>query len=269
VLPARPYKPRDKAKVEAAVGVVERYLLGRLRHRRFLGLDDLNSAVAECCATINTKIMRHVGKSRADLFAALDQPVLKALPSAPFAYTEWKRATVAPDYHIEVDDHFYSVPWTLLRQTVDVRVTTDMIEVLHKGARVAAHARSREKGSATTLSEHRSPAHKAHADWTPARVAEAAAKIGPETATLLAAIMAAKPHPEQALRTCLGILRLTRSHGSKRVEAACRRGNVIGSKTLGSIQSILDKNLDTITPLAAPEPAPRPHENIRGRGYYH
>jgi transposase len=269
VLPARPYKPRDKAKVEAAVGIVERYILGRLRNRRFLGLDDLNAAVAECVTTINAKIMRHVGKSRADLFAALDRPVLKSLPPTRFEYAEWKRATVAPDYHIEVDDHFYSVPWTLLRETVDVRVTTVMIEVLHKGILVAVHVRSYEKGLATSLDEHRSPGHKAHAEWTLARVAEEAAKIGPETAKLVAAITAAKPHPEQALRTCIGILRLTRSFEPERVEAAARRGNAIGSKTLASIRSILDKGLDRVAPIMAPEPAPIVHENIRGRGYYH
>ena len=269
VLAARPYKPRDKAKVETAVGIVERYILGRLRNRRYLSLDDLNAAVAECVARVNAKIMRHAGKSRAELFGALDAPVLAALPPAQFEYAEWKRATVAPDYHIEVDDHFYSVPWTLLRETVDVRVTTAMIEVLHKGIRVAVHVRANDKGAATTLAEHRSPAHKAHAEWTPARIAEEATGIGPETALLVAAIMGAKRHPEQALRTCLGIIRLTKSYGPARVEAAARRGNVIGSKTLASIRSILEKNLDGIAPAGTPEPAPILHQNIRGRGYYH
>jgi transposase len=213
--------------------------------------------------------MRHVGKSRDELFQALDQPVLKSLPPTPFEYAEWKRATVGPDYHIEVDDHFYSVPWTLLRETVDVRVTTAMIEVLHKGGRVAVHVRSHEKGLATSLDEHRSPGHKAHAEWTLARVADEAAKIGPETAKLVASITAAKPHPEQALRTCIGILRLTKSFEPERVEAAARRGNAIGSKTLASIRSILDKGLDRLAPLTAPEPQPIVHENIRGRAYYH
>lgn len=144
-----------------------------------------------------------------------------------------------------------------------------MLEVLHKGTRVAADMRSLTKGEATTLDEHRSPGHRAHAGWTPARVAEEASKVGPEMVRLLEAIMAAKPHPEQALRTCLGILRLTKSYSVERVEAAARRGNVIGSRTLASIQSILDKSLDRLAPVTAPEPAPIMHENIRGRGYYH
>ena len=269
VLPTRPYKPRDKAKVETAVGIVERYILGRLRNRRFLGLDELNAAVAECVVRINTKVMRHVGKSRTALFEALDQPVLKALPPARFEYAEWKRATVAPDYHIEVEDHFYSVPWRLLRETVDVRLTATMLEVLHKGTRVAVHMRSLAKGEATTLDEHRSPGHRAHAEWTPDRVTQEAARIGPETARLIASIMAAKAHPEQGLRTCLGILRLTKSFEPERVEAAARRGNAIGATTLASIRSILEKGLDRLAATTAPEPPPIVHENIRGRGYYH
>ena len=156
VLPARPYKPRDKAKVEAAVRIVERYILGRLRNRRFLSLDDLNDAIAQCVADINAKVMRRIGKSRTDLFHALDEPILRQLPATHFEYAEWKRATVAQDYHIAVDDHFYSVPWRLLREMVDVRVTAATIEVLHKGRRVAAHMRSSEKPISRRLSTRRS-----------------------------------------------------------------------------------------------------------------
>jgi transposase len=268
VLPARPYKPRDKAKVEAAVRIVERYILGRLRNRRFLSLDDLNDAIADCVATINAKIMRRIGRSRYDLFHALDEPVLQALPATRFEYAEWKRASVGQDYHIIVDDHFYSVPWRLLREMVDVRVTAATIEALHKGRRVAAHVRSNEKGAATTLDEHRAPSHRAHAGWTPARVAEEAEKIGSQTAALLAAIMAAKRHPEQAMRTCIGILRLPKSYGCDRVEAACKRGLAFDAKTYRSIRSILDKGLDRVAP-PTPEPTPITHENIRGRAYYH
>jgi transposase len=268
VLPARPYKPRDKAKVEAAVRIVERYILGRLRNRRFLSLDDLNDAIAQCVADINAKVMRRIGKSRTDLFHALDEPILRQLPATHFEFAEWKRATVAQDYHIAVDDHFYSVPWRLLREMVDVRVTAATIEVLHKGRRVAAHMRSDVKGGATTLDEHRAPSHRAHAGWTPTRVAEEAAKIGPQTAELLAAIMAAKRHPEQAMRTCIGILRLPKIYGPERVEAACKRGLAFDAKTYRSIRSILDKGLDRVAPPIA-EPTPITHENIRGRAYYH
>lgn len=271
VLPTRSRKPRDKAKVEAAVGIVERYVLGRLRNRRFLSLAELNAAIADCVTTINVKVMKRIDKSRRQLFEGLDQPVLKALPVNAFAYAEWKRATVASDYHIEVDDHFYSVPWRLLRETVDVRLTATMIEVFHKGRRVASHVRSHLAGKATTLDEHRSPSHRAWAEWSAEKLTGEAARIGPATATLVGAIMAAKRHPEQGLKACLGILALPRSYGAERVEAAARRANAIGATTFGSIKSILEKGLDrAVIPTPAPsDAAPIAHENIRGPGYYH
>ncbi len=269
VLPARIRKPRDKAKVEAAVGLVERYVLGRLRNRRFLSLFELNVAVAECVATINAKVMKRIAKSRRQLFESLDQPALRTLPAHAFEYAEWARATVAPDYHIEAADHYYSVPWRLLRETVDVRMTTAMIEVLHKGKRVACHVRSSEKGKATTLNEHRPKSHRAYAEWTLAKATAEAAKIGPATVTLIANVMAAKRHPEQGLRACAGILALTKRFGPKRVEAAAARGNAFGATTYGSIQSILEKGLDRIAPVTPADAAPITHQNIRGRHYYH
>lgn len=271
VLPARVKKPRDKAKVEAGVGIVERYVIGRLRNRRFLSLTELNVAVAECVATINAKVMKRIDKSRRQLFESLDQPVLRTLPAHAFDYAEWARATVAPDYHIEADGHYYSVPWRLLRETVDVRMTTAMIEVLHENKRVACHVRSGEKGQATTLDEHRPKGHRAYAEWTPAKAAAEAGKIGPATMTLVANVMAAKRHPEQGLRVCAGILALAKSYGAERVEAAARRGNAIGATTYASIKSILEKGLDRAAlPMAATtDTAPIEHQNIRGRGYYH
>lgn len=271
VLPARIRKPRDKAKVEAAVGIVQRYVLGRLRKRRFLSLEELNVAVAECVAAINAKVMKHLGKSRRQLFEALDQPALSPLPATRYEYAEWKRATVAPDYHVEVDEHYYSVPWGLLRETVDVRVTAAMVEVHHRTKRVAVHVRSGEKGKPTTLSEHMPPSHRAHAEWTPAKLKSEAGKIGPATATLVAAILAAKRHPEQGRRVALGILSLAKGYGPERVEAAARRGNAIGATTFGSIKSILEKGLDRIPvpPVTTEAAAPITHANIRGRDYYH
>lgn len=270
VLPARIRKPRDKAKVEAAVGIVERYVLGRLRDRQFLSLCELNIAIAACVATINAKVMKRIGKSRRQLFESLDQPVLRALPADAFEYAEWRRATVAPDYHVEAGDHYYSVPWRLLRETVDVRMTSAMIEVLHKGRRVACHVRSHLKGTATTLDEHRPPNHRAYAEWTPAKAATEAGKIGPATATLIARVMAAKRHPDQGLRSCAGILALVKSFGPERLEAAAKRGNAIGASTYGSIKSILENGLDRVAlPVTAADAAPIAHQNIRGRDYYH
>ena len=270
VLPARVRKPRDKAKVEAAVGIVERYVLGRLRNQRFLSLSELNEAIAACVTAINTKVMKRLGKSRRHLFESLDQPALKGLPANAFEYAEWQRATVAPDYHIEVDGHYYSVPWRLLRESVDVRLTPAMVEVLHKDKRVAAHIRSPAKGKATTLAEHRPANHRHYAEWTSAKVVAEAGKIGPATVTLVGRVMAAKRHPEQGLRACAGILALAKGYGSVRVEAAAARGNAIGATTYGSIRSILEKGLDRVAlPVVAGDAAPIEHQNIRGRDYYH
>ncbi len=270
VLPARVRKPRDKAKVETAVGIVTRYLLGRLRHRRFFSLGELNAAVAECVAAINAKVMKRLGKSRTDLFASLDKPALKALPSERYQYAEWKRCTVAPDYHVEVDDHYYSAPYRLLRETLDVRFTDATVELFHKGSRVASHVRSHLKHKHTTTPEHMPSSHRRYAEWSPARMLREAKKIGPATVALFAAIMKAKPHPEQGFRSCLGILNLLKSYGPARVEAAARRGNDIGAKTYGSIRSILQNGLDrAYAPARAAEGAPIQHANIRGRGYYH
>ena len=270
ILPTRPRKPRDKAKVEAAVLIVERYVLARLRNRRFLSLHELNAAMREIVADLNAKIMRKLGISRDELLAQIDRPALKPLPTAPYQYAEWKRCRVAPDYHIEIADHYYSVPSRLIREVVEARITDTTVEILHKGTRVASHARSSARHRHTTIPEHMPSAHRRYAAWTPARMMREAGKIGPATIALMEAIMKAKPHPEQGFRACLGILRLARSYGSARVEAACRRGNDIGATTYGSIKSILQHGLDrAYASEEPPEEPPIRHGNIRGTGYYH
>jgi transposase len=270
ILPTRPRKPRDKAKVEAAVLIVERYVLARLRNQRFFSLNELNTAIREIVADLNAKIMRKLGVSRAELFAQIDRPALKGLPAAPYQYAEWKKCRVAPDYHIEIADHYYSVPSRLIREMVEARITDTTVEILHKGVRVASHARSHVRYRHTTIPEHMPSAHRRYAEWTPTRMMREAAKIGPATIALIEAIMKAKPHPEQGFRACLGILRLARSYGSARIEAACRRGNDIGATSYGSIKSILQHGLDRA--YADEKPADGPpiqHGNIRGTGYYH
>jgi len=270
ILPARPRKPRDKAKVEAAVLIVQRYVLARLRNRRFFSLNELNGAIREVVADLNAKIMRKLGVSRDELFAEIDRPALKALPSAPYQYAEWKKCRVAPDYHVEIADHYYSVPSRLIREEVEARITDTTVEILHKGARVASHTRSHARHRHTTIPEHMPSAHRRYAEWTPARMMREAAKIGPATIALIEAIMKAKPHPEQGFRACLGILRLARSYGSARIEAACRRGNDIGATTYGSIKSILQHGLDRAYANEKPsDEPPIQHGNIRGTRYYH
>jgi len=270
VLPTRQQKPRDKAKVENGVGIVSRYLLGRLRNRRFFSLAELNDATRECVAAINAKVMKRLNKSRNELFASLDRPALKALPTERYSYAEWKRCTVAPDYHVEIGLHYYSVPFRLLRESIDARYTDKTVEIFHKGERVASHVRSRLPYKHTTLPEHMPSSHRRYAEWTPARMLRQAGDIGPATVALFEAIMRAKPHPEQGFRSCLGIISLLRSYGPERIEAAAKRGNDIGATSYGSIKSILEKGLDrSYAPSTAADTRPIQHANIRGRGYYH
>ena len=229
ILPARPRKPRDKAKVEQSVLIVERWILARLRNRQFFSAADLNAAIAGLVADINARVMKGYGASRAELFASVDKPALKALPAEPYAFAVWKRCRVAPDYHIEVDGHWYSAPFRLIRELVDARVTYKTVEIFHKNERVASHARASHaralgRRGHTTTPEHMPSAHRRHAAWTPARLLTYAEEIGPSTAALFEAIMTERPHPEQGFRTCLGILSLARSYERTRVEAACRRG---------------------------------------------
>jgi len=270
VLPTRVRKPRDKAKVEVAVLIVERFVLAKLRNRRFFSLDELNAEVRECVATINANVMNKLAKSRRELLETIDRPALKELPSEPYRYAEWKRCGVAPDYHVEVDHHYYSVPFRLLRETVEARLTDATVEVFHKGIRVASHLRSSVRHRHTTIPEHMPSSHRRYATWTPQRMMNEAAKIGPATIALVEAIMKAKPHPEQGFRSCMGIMRLVRTYGTARVEAASRRGNDIGATTYGSIASILKTGLDkAYANSKAPDGPPIRHANIRGRGYYH
>ena len=252
------------------MGIVSRFVRGKLRNRRFFSLVELNDAVRECVTKINAKVMKPLKQSRNELFATLDRPALKELPRERYQYAEWKRCTVAPDYHVEVDDHYYSVPFTLLRETVDARLTENTIEVFHKEKRIASHLRSRVAHKHTTIPEHMPSSHRRYAEWSPARLLCEAEKLGPATVALFAAIMKAKPHPEQGFRSCLGILSLVRSYGPERVEATAQRGNDIRATTYGSIKSILQNGLDrAFAKPNTPDAAPIRHANIRGRGYYH
>src|SRR5947208_2236517 len=270
IMPARPRKPRDKAKVEAAVLIVQRWILARLRNRRFFSLAELNVAIRILVDQLNARLMRKLGASRREFFDTIDRPALMPLPAEPYQYAEWRRARVAPDYHVEVQGHFYSVPSRMIRQVVEVRATETTIEVFHRGTRIASHARSGVKRRHTTIPEHMPSAHRRYAFWTPARLLAAAEKVGPSTIALCEAIMRTKPHPEQGFRSCLGILRLEKTYGTQRLEAACRRGISIGSASYRSIASILKTGLDkAFLPDTTPDADPIQHGNIRGRGYYH
>ena len=271
ILPARPYKPRDKAKVEQSVLIAERWILARLRNRRFFRVADLNTAITELVGDINARVMKGYNASRAELFATIDKPALKALPDDPYAFAVWKRCRVAPDYHVEVDGHWYSAPFRLIRELVDVRVADRTVEIFHKRHRVASHLRAPNRRGHTTIPDHMPSAHRRHASWTPGRLVAYAEKIGPSTAALFEAIMTDRPHPEQGFRTCLGILALTRTYDNARVDAACRRGVSIKARSVASIRSILKNGLERafLNEGERLDREPVRHGNIRGRDYFH
>jgi transposase len=268
VLPARPYRPRDKAKVENAVLVVERWVVAALRHRRFFSLAELNQAIRELVDKLNQRPFRKRPGSRAMLFAELDRPVLVPLPAERFELHHWIQARVNIDYHVQFDRHFYSVPYTLTGERVEIRSTASMVEIFHRGQRVASHLRSRQPYEATSLNEHRPKSHQQHLAWPPSRLLRWAETVGPATAQLFAEILKSKPHPEMGYRSCLGILRLGQHYPTGRLEAAARRALSTGASSYHSVKSILERSLDRQaleTPASSP---PLAHENLRGASYF-
>ncbi len=269
ILPARPYRPRDKAKVEVAVQIVERWILARVRHQTFFTLGALNQAIQLLLTELNQRPFKKLPGSRLSQFLQADRPALTPLPPQPYEYAEWKQARVHVDYHIEVDGHYYSVPCRLARQRVDVRLTASVVEILYQGERVASHRRSTRPGSFTTVATHMPLSHQRHREWTPSRFLSWAQTLGPHTHTLVAHLLQRR-YPEQGYRSCLGLLNLLKRYGPARLEAACQRAITLGAYTRRSVASILEHGLDQ-QPLTPPIPptVPVPHENLRGPAYYH
>jgi len=269
VVPARPRKPRDKAKAEVAVQVVERWIVAALRKRRFNSLGELNQAIAELLERINRRPFRKRSGSRLSLYQSLDRPALKLLPVERYEFGEWKTARVNIDYHIEVERHYYSLPYQLVGKRVEVRLTARTLEIFHQGRRVASHPRSQEPYRQTTVHEHRPKSHQQHLEWTPSRLIDWARNVGASTAKVFEKILESKPHPEMGYRSCLGILRLSKMHSSERVEAASRRALHFDACSYQSLKSILASGLDR-QPLeeSPPENAPVEHNNIRGAEYF-
>jgi transposase len=267
VIPARPYKPRNKAKVEVGVQVVQRWILARLRNRRFFSLAELNQAIRGLVDDLNVRPMRGWDTTRRALYEQLDRPALRALPPTPYEYAVWKRCRVNLDYHVEIEKHFYSVPFRLLREEVEARITAKTVEIFHRGKLVATHLRSLRRHHPTTLAEHMPRSHRRYRDWTHERILREAASIGDDTAALAEIILRSRPHPEQGLRSCIGILGLAKRYDAERLDAACARALVLGTRSYSSVATILKNAQDR--KAADPEPPSLLHENIRGSGYYH
>ena len=269
VIPARPAHPKDKAKVENGVLVAKRWILARLRRRDFFSLGELNAAIRELLEVLNSRTMKAVKRSRREQFEALDRPAALALPAAPYEYAEWYSARVQNDYLVLADESRYTVPCRLVGEKVDIRMTENAVEVLHRGGVVAAHQRSREAGSIVRNAAHMPPAHRAYQEWTPERIYEWGARTGPNTAQLLKLVIAAKSHPEQGYKACFGILRFGKSCGYPRLEAAAGRALRFHNYSYHAIKEILAKNLDKLETAPTPARNILPfHGNIRGRQYY-
>lgn len=271
ILPARPRRPQDKAKVEVGVQVVERWILARLRHQCFFTLAALNHAIADLLVALNARPFKKLDGSRQTWFETIDRPALMPLPAQPYELAYFKPCRVNIDYHVDVEGHYYSVPHRLVRKTIEARITATTVELLHAGQRVASHARSDARGRHTTVTEHMPAAHRAHREWTPGRFLHWALDIGPATHQLVEHLLTERPHPEMGYRSCLGLLSLARQYGHPRLEAACARAWAIGARTRKSVLSILHGGLDQQplpTAVMQADWISPDHDNLRGPAYY-
>ena len=270
ILPTRPNKPRDKAKVEKAVQEVERQILAPLRYEQFTNFRALNLAIAQHLERLNHRIMHGYGLSRLGLFEQVDKPALKALPAQAFVFGQWKTAKVNLDYHIEVERHYYSVPYHLVTQEVQVKVSEQVVEIFHQHQRVAYHERARTRYRHTTVDEHMPPEHWAYKQQSKERFVAWAEGIGPQTKTQVQTIFDTKAHEEQAFRSLKGLQRLAQRYPTARLESACHHANVFGLVGLRRIRTLLETQVDQAPP---PEPAALTpvthHANVRGSEYYH
>jgi transposase len=267
VLPARPKRPKDKAKVESGVRFAQSCILGRLRNQTFFSLDEANAAIREAVERINTHVMRRLGQCRRDLFETMERPALAVLPAEEYEFAEWRLARVSTDYHVEFERYFYSVPHSLIREQVEVRATSRTIEIFFKGKRIAAHQRRYGGARFGTDPDHMPSSHRRYKEWSPERFQRWARSIGPQTEGLVIAILANRPHPEQGFRTCLGVLKLYHVIDPAQAEAVSGRALEIGGLNCKSISALIKSHKasrHTAEPAAVGE-----HANLRGPGYFH
>lgn len=272
VLPARPYKPKDKAKVEVGVQIVERWILARLRQQTFVGLNELNQAIRALVILLNQKPFKRLPGTRLSLFESLEKPCLRPLPAIRYEYRRYKQVRVSMDYHVELESHYYSVPHTYCKKQIELWYTQHLVECYYQNNCIAQHARSYAQGGHTTIPDHMPHAHRKHLEWTPSRFINWAQQIGPYTLQWVQHLLENRPHPEQGYRSCLGLLNLAKRYGQARLEKACEHGWQQGLRKRKSLQSILEHKLD-LQASDATQPStyylPAEHENVRGSHYYH
>jgi transposase len=270
IVPARVSSPKDKAKVEAGVLVVERWILARLRNRTFFSLGELNAAIALLLIELNHRPFKKLDGSRASWFEKIEKPALRALPESRYEFARWKKARVNIDYHVELGRHYYSVPYRLVQERVRIRYTARTVEIFYQGKRVASHVRDDRPGLHTTCRDHMPRSHREYLGWTPSRIIRWAHTFGESTAGIVERIIESRDHPAQGYRSCLGILRLGKRYSPERLEAACKRAILIEGWSYKSVRSILQRELDK-KPLPERKKPDKPirHPNIRGSEYYH
>ncbi len=273
VVPARPYKPKDKAKAEVGVQLVERWIMMRLRRQTFYTLAALNQAIQVLLVELNQRPFKKRPGSRLSQFEQLDKPALKPLPASAYEYRHIKKARVHLDYHVEYDKHYYSVPYQLVKEEVMVHASDTVVAIFHQGRQVAVHPRSHRAGSHTTDVQHMAKAHRKHQEWTPQRFMKWASDIGPDTQQVVQHQLESRRHPEHGCRACLGLLNLSKKYSKERLEAACHRAIHIGGVHYKNIASILRNSMDKVPLDDAKTPPsvtlPLTHDNVRGSDYYH
>ena len=268
IVPARAGEPKDKAKVENAVGIIERQILAPLRHHTFTSIADINAAIHQRLKEINNKPFQKMKTSRRQLFESIDKPALRPLPEHRYQYAEWKHAKIHIDYHFMFGDHFYSVPHQYIHREVEIRATSKTIECFCKGQRIAAHARSYKRYGFTTLTEHMPKAHEEQAKYSLSHIKSWAKKTGKHTVAFIEHMIASRPLPEQAYRSCYGLLRLSNRYGNDRLDLACAKALTIRATRYQQIELLLKNKLEEV-PLHNSTAVPlSTHDNIRGANYY-
>lgn len=268
IVPARSRAPKDKAKVENAVGCIERQVLAPLRHHTFTSLSELNAAIAKGVDTFNHQRFQKMDTTRAELFETLDKPALKPLPTSPYCYATFANVTVNIDYHIAFDNNYYSVPYRYIKKKIVVRATANTVECCYQGERIAVHQRARKRYQYVTCKEHMPPQHQAYCEWTPERLIRWAQKIGTHTASFVQQMIEAKAFPQQAFRACLGLLRLGKRYGDGRLEKACQKALSTGAYRYQHVETILKNKLEEVTDNDNLKATLPKHNNIRGADYY-
>jgi len=271
IVPARPYKPQDKSKVELGVKGIQRWILMRLRNHTFFDINELNDAIGKLIDAYNNKVIRRLGKSRTELFDKLDKPVLHPLRANRYLYRQYKNAKVGVDYHIELDGSGYSVPYAYLGKQVDVWYSRNSVTISCQAEVIAVHPRISQPYQDATIIEHMPKEHQYHYEkWNPGRILNWAVSIGNSTTELMKQIMEARSHPVRGYKSCMAILSFSKTYGNEALELTCAKALEINTHSVSSIESMLKRKtyLQDETAEAVNSDVLNTHDNRRGARTY-